>query len=328
MNSAMYSSLELSQFESVCEVEQETGEDGVDEIVLWSQEEDKKIRFVAFDGGGVRACAALDVLVELEAARPDWRDNIAGFVGLSTGAVAAALLACGHPASYVRVVYADFLRRSYWRGARHWVASLGGVVGPRYSTKRLRQEVDRLFGKLAFGELKYSLLIFAYHLKNGVEAFTDGCSGVMAGTFGLSVRDAVLRAAATPTLFRSIDGYIDAGFLGDPAICLVLTHMDLDNITLKRIWALSFGTGSDATLGKNSRGEGGGILQWGSWVISMLMDRKPRRTLDAYLLGPRLLRIHLPALRHVAMDDATCSEHVSAHTHLENYPDWMARFFE
>lgn len=111
------------------------------------------IRVLAIDGGGVRGLVPSTLLerIEARAGRPI-SDLFDVFVGTSTG----GLLVLGlnvpgadgpkYSAADISAIYRDNGARIFHRGKRHRLKTLNGLIGPRYPVTNLERILDELFG--------------------------------------------------------------------------------------------------------------------------------------------------------------------------------------
>ena len=196
-------------------------------------------RILSLDGGGIRGAFGIGLLAEFEdrLGRPvtDYFDLLAGS---STGAITAACLCAGKPASAVKDFYDQNAELIFKRRGPHTPHPLLRPMWPlvskifrkrtggrfddlfraRYCPMALEEAFREGFGEMAMGDLKANRLIVpSVNLTKGrTVLFRTPHLPEMAGKGDVRVSDVLLAATAAPTYFPHHtlpdgDAYCDGG---------------------------------------------------------------------------------------------------------------------
>jgi predicted acylesterase/phospholipase RssA len=235
-------------------------------------------RILSIDGGGIRGIIPATVLASLEAHTGRLTRETFDFVaGTSTGAVLAAGIAAGIPASRLVTLYAERSPALFRRIPL--LSTLRRVVsGSMYDTATLRDLVTRELGdarEWRLNDAPNDLLVTAKRLSDGMPWYfvrDSPANSCRAGSVRLA--DAVTASAAAPTYFAPwavdpigelVDG--GTGVAGNPVYqaCVEAFHYTGAYDPGSSL-VVSLGTG---TLLKRERP--GWIWTWLGWLLSELL---------------------------------------------------------
>ena len=235
-------------------------------------------RILSIDGGGVRGIIPAVLLADLEArtGRPV-RDRFDFVAGTSSGAVLAAGLAAGIPASTIVRVYTERSSEVF-----RTVPLLSGLRrllrGEMYDTRILHGIIRDELGPgrdWRLNDAPIDVLITAKRLRDGMPWYfvrDNPANSCRAGGFGLA--DAVTASAAAPTYFRpwtipEIGELIDggSGVAGNPVYqaCVEAFHYSDDYDPAATV-VVSLGTGRFA-----QRERPAWLGSWLGWLLSELL---------------------------------------------------------
>ena len=168
---------------------------------------------LSIDGGGVRGIVPALALARLEeiTGRPA-RETFSFVAGTSTGALLAAAVAAGLPATQLVALYRDRTREIFSpRGP--WNEIRRVVIGHKYNISNLRRVLEDEFGAAASWSLNDSpvdLVLSAIRLSDAKPWYFVKNNSVNASkTGGLGLLDCATASAAAPT-------YFDSWTMGDP----------------------------------------------------------------------------------------------------------------
>ena len=241
-------------------------------------------RILSLDGGGVRGLLTAVLLEQLEQRLPGWLQEVDLIAGTSAGGIIAVGLADGMTAQEVRaffytktpIIFADSLTDD--------VQDLGNFIGADYGNRGLRQELIRVFGTRTLGELKRQVLIPAFDLDNGEDHSPRHWRPRYFHNYPCAttycherIVDVALRTSAAPTVFPTIDGYVDGGVVANNPAMVALSHT-LDRSMehrpmpeLAQVRLLSIGTGLVNTYIPGQRHDWG-VTQWAKPLIQIMLD--------------------------------------------------------
>jgi uncharacterized protein len=161
---------------------------------------------LSIDGGGIRGIIPAVALVKLESTTGRLTRDIFSFVaGTSTGAIIAAAIAAGIPASRILSLYVDRAREVF-TGSTILNTLQRVIFGSMYSTQKLHdlitEEIDSS-GRWSLNDSLVDLLITAKGVPGGKPWYfvkdnpaNSGCTG------RLGLVDCATASAAAPTYFR------------------------------------------------------------------------------------------------------------------------------
>ena len=259
-------------------------------------------RILTIDGGGVRGIVPATLLAALEAAtgRPA-RDAFDFVGGTSTGAVIAAGVAAGIPASRLVTLYADRSGEVFRRTPV--LSTLRRIVrGTVYDTSVLNALIREELGAASdwrLNDAPVDLLITAKRLTDGMPWYfvrDNAVNSCRAGSVRLS--DAVTASAAAPTYFDPwpIDGIgelIDGGIgvAGNPVYqaCVEAFHYT-DAYEPADTLVVSLGTGK---LLRRQRPTW--LWSWLGWLLSELLRSPAEQQTE-------LVHRHWPESRFYRLD--------------------------
>ena len=260
-------------------------------------------RILTIDGGGVRGIVPATLLARLEATtgRPT-RESFDFVAGTSTGAVLAAGLAAGIPASRLVSLYAERSSEVFRRIPL--LSTLRRIVsGEMYDTRVLNALIRDELGSEArdwrLNDAPIDLLITAKRLRDGMPWYfvrDNAVNSCRAGSVRLS--DAATASAAAPTYFAAwdvagigelIDGGI--GVAGNPVYqaCVEAFHYT-DAYTPADTLVVSLGTGK---LLQRPRPRW--LWSWLGWLLSELLRSPAEQQTE-------LVHRHWPEARFYRLD--------------------------
>lgn len=260
-------------------------------------------RILTIDGGGVRGIIPATLLARLEATTGRLTRDAFDFVaGTSTGAVLAAGIAAGIPASRLASVYAERAGEVFRRVPL--LTTLRRIVrGEAYDTAVLNALIRDELGSEArdwrLNDSPVDLLITAKRLRDGMPWYfvrDNPVNSCRAGSVRLS--DAATASAAAPTYFapwdiRGIGELIDGGIgvAGNPVYqaCVEAFHYTEVYVPADTL-VVSLGTGK---LLQRSRP--GWLWSWLSWLLSELLRSPAEQQTE-------LVHRHWPEARFYRLD--------------------------
>jgi patatin-like phospholipase/acyl hydrolase len=240
-------------------------------------------RILALDGGGVRGQFTITLLRRLSKALPDWIDQTDLFAGTSVGAVLALGLATGRKPRQMEEL---FRRRAphIFRPTSRIPLQVARFFRAGYSVAPLDRFFEDVLGDLRLQDLDKQVVVPAMRLDNGhssgdqrswepVVFHNYGGNGNRHGQ--LLVRQVARYATATPTIFPSVDGYVDGGVYAINPSLVALTQaqaercasngpQETDDIVL-----LSIGTGRPSQYLEGKRKDWG-YLRWQKHLIDLM----------------------------------------------------------
>ncbi len=241
------------------------------------------MRILALDGGGIRGYLAALLLDRLEQERPGFTSRFDFIAGTSTGSIIALGLAAGLPVSRLVELYARNAPRIFETTFRERLRDANGLVGPRYSARRLAAVLRNVFADRRLGELSRRVMVPAFRLDDGradparrrwrPELFHNFPGET--GSPSLLARSAALYSSTVPAIFAPTDGYVDGGvFATNPALCAVTLTRDPaiggERTALGDLRVLSVGTGlASLRIGTESRDWG--LARWARPMLGMML---------------------------------------------------------
>src|ERR1017187_3551790 len=272
---------------------------------------------LSIDGGGVRGIVPALALARLEeiTGRPA-RETFSFVAGTSTGALLAAAVAAGIPATQIVALYRNrscqiFSPRSPWNQIRRV------VIGHKYNSANLRGLLEDEFGAAASWSLNNSLvdlLLPAIRLSDAKPWYFVRNNPNNAGaTGGLGLLDCATASAAAPTYFDSwpmgdpvngklVDGSV--GVTGNPAYqACVEAFCFSQGYRPAETTVVSLGTGrirehSDPHF----------ILSWLTWVVDTSLhapEEQQTELVARHYPSALLYRLDPLLAGDIALDDLT-----------------------
>jgi patatin-like phospholipase/acyl hydrolase len=244
-------------------------------------------RILSIDGGGVRGIIPATILEKIES---DLNKPIAEIfdmvTGTSIGGIIALILASpnenGLPAAVEDVLKIAFTENSrlFKASFSHWVATLGGLFGPKYESGGMAQVFNEKFGDLKLSQTLIPALVTAYSVENeqGIEFFSEDAKMHPLDKDCL-VREVAMATTAAPTFFNIVDVHFPWGTLrsvadgalykNDPAILAYATARKLH--PKRKIEVYSLGTGRAIAEEISAEQKGSGITHWMGPISSHLI---------------------------------------------------------
>lgn len=242
------------------------------------------MRILSLDGGGIRGYYSALLLARIENLRPGVLDDFDFFVGTSTGSIIALGLASGLSADSIASLYANYTPRIFETTFGERLREANGLIGPRYSARRLAAVLRNVFGDWRLGELRRKVMVPAFRLDDvnpdpsrrrwRPVLFHNFAGG--AGSPQLFARRAALYSSTVPAIFAPRDGYVDGGvFAANPTLCATMLTQDerLEGAhpSLQEVEVLSIGTGL-ASLHIGAEAREWGLAQWARPMLGLMLD--------------------------------------------------------
>lgn len=251
-----------------------------------SQETSKPYRILSFDGGGIRALLSAVILEQLtERVDCDWIGKADLIAGTSAGGMVALGLANDLTPTQVRslfydrgpIMFEDSLADDLW--------NLGGLTGAEYSTRNRREVLEDIFGDDVLGDYDPKRVLIStvdlHDRKKGYwkakffHNFEPAKSSEDAKTDREArVSDVALYTSAAPTLFPSVDGYVDGGLVANnPSMAALAQSRDTDykgiaeELDHVRLLSISTGRNPDRIEGEE---HDWGYLQWSRYWLNLV----------------------------------------------------------
>jgi hypothetical protein len=292
---------------------------------------------LSIDGGGVRGIVPALALARLEeiTGRPA-RETFSFVAGTSTGALLAAAVAAGLPATQMVALYRDrtreiFSPRGPWNGIRRV------VIGHQYNISNLRRVLESEFGAAVSWNLNNSpvdLLLPAIRLSDAKPWYFVKDNPNNAGSTGaLGLLDCATASAAAPTYFDSwpmgnpvngklVDGGV--GTTGNPvyqacveAFCFSQGYGPAETTVV------SFGTGRI-----REHADPHFILSWLTWVVDTVLhapEEQQTQLVARHYPDALLYRLDPLLAEDIDLDDVTRIGELEAAGRLfADQVDWPA----
>ena len=238
------------------------------------------VRVLSIDGGGMRGIIPALVVAELErrTGRPaaDLFDLV---VGTSTGAVLALGLSKGGAAHTAREI-ANFYDRegaAIFSTGFATIVSLGGFLGPKYSSRGLEQALERHFADTWIAEARTLVEIPAYEIEDHKHFFFQS------DVHSVLMRDVARAATAAPAYFppvtlpvdRRVNGkgyvaLIDGGVFANNPAPYALAAASRVRPDSRDVLLVSLGTGAVPLPMPYAQASAWGLLQWARPLITLL----------------------------------------------------------
>lgn len=239
---------------------------------------------LSMDGGGIRAQWGATILRRLDEALPGWIDVVEIFAGASIGGIMALALANGYKADLVEEMFNRYGRKIFRPSSSIIPTKLHRYFRAGYSTDNLNRLLDEFFGNIKLGDINKRVIVPAFKLDH-LEAessqrrwrpvifHNDACRSD--NHCQTSVRQVMLFATATPTIFPSVEGYVDGGLVANNPSMLALTHLQgeryraNDQPAADSIALLSIGTGYGPQYIEEKTVDWG-IIQWQKHLLDLM----------------------------------------------------------
>jgi len=235
-------------------------------------------RILSIDGGGIRGIIPACTLVALEKATGRLtRDSFEFAAGTSTGALIAAAVAVGLPATQILKVYTDRSKEIFTPGPPF--SSMKRLIkGYMYDPANIQKVISSEFGAAANWTLNNSpirLLITARGVDHHEWYFVRDNPNNRQTTGKLGLVDCAVASAAAPTYFGPwtvpgigvcVDGGV--GVTGNPVYQACVEAFAYDDFAPADTRVISLGTGTYKPDGATPSG----LLGWLKWTIGALLD--------------------------------------------------------
>lgn len=291
-------------------------------------QEERPIRILSIDGGGIRGIIPAMVLAHLEerTGKPlcECFDLIAG---TSTGGILALGLTrptvgeTSRPyftAKELVQLYAQEGRTIFPRSTWRTVRSVFGLAEERYPSDGIELTLKRYFGNIPVSDALTEVYVPAYQIRpwTRMYAITRQCD--------FHMWEAARATSAAPTFFEpaTVDGstFIDGGVFASNPCGLAVGHAAACWPDRKMV-CVSIGTGFSETQGQYDGAEGWGVAQWARPMLHAMMDGQcdsVDRTMTRLLNGA-YFRLDCPlSEQHSAMDDASAANIAALRLAAEN----------
>ena len=241
-------------------------------------------RILALDGGGIRGLLTAHLLVRLEEKRPGCLACFDLIAGTSTGSIIALSLAAGFSPAEIAGLYEHNVRRIFETSLAERIREVGGLIGPRYSARRLAAVLRSVFSDRRLGDLDRRVLVPAFDLddenpdparRRWKPKLFHNFPGPTGDEDSLA-RDVALYSSAVPAVFEAVDGYVDGGvFAANPTLCAVMLTQDERlagaRPSLDALRVLSLGTGR-GPLHLGPEAHEWGLAQWARPLLGLVLD--------------------------------------------------------
>lgn len=272
----------------------------------------RKIRILSIDGGGIRGILPGTIISHIEEQLQVQTNNpqarIGEYVDLIAGTSTGGILTCGYllpdetgkrPRFSAREVANFYFEEGgliFKNTLIYRLASLFGIILPRFKNAGLMAALQKRFGNARLGDLLKPCVIPSYEIAQRQTVFfnSDDVNRPDAQKPNYYVRDIARATASAPTYFPSsrlhVEGYqeqilIDGGvFANNPALCAYaeVRHSDMRQVlqedslpadaTVSDMMIVSVGTGAIKEPFPWSRFKQAGALRWIIPLIDILMS--------------------------------------------------------
>ncbi|MGH8225870.1 MAG: patatin-like phospholipase family protein [Gammaproteobacteria bacterium] len=241
------------------------------------------MRILALDGGGIRGYYSALLLARLERERPGFTGSFDFIAGTSTGSIIALGLATGLDAASLAELYGSHAPRIFETTLGERLRDVNGLIGPRYSARRLAAVLRKVFGDRRLGDLPRRVMVPAFNLDDKNPDPARRCWKPKlfhnfpgpTGDRDLFARRVALYSSAVPAVFAPVDGYVDGGvFAANPSMCAVMLTQD-ERLTgvrpaLDSLRVLSVGTGRGPVhIGEEANDWG--LAQWARPLLGLTL---------------------------------------------------------
>ncbi len=303
-------------------------------------------RLLSIDGGGIRGIIPAVALTKLESTTGRLTRDIFSFVaGTSTGAIIAAAIAAGVPATRILDLYLNRADEVF-TGFPPLNTLKRIISGSMYSTQKLHDLIAEELGPAQdwkFNDSPIDLLITAKGVPDGLPWYfvrdrrphNSGCTG------GLGLVDCATASAAAPTYFEPwtlregppphcerIDALVDGGVgvAGNPVYqaCVEAFYYTGGEYKPEETTTVSLGTGRSIATKRRPAW----ILPWLEWVLGELLESPgEQQTEITWRLFPQMTfyRIDTKLKEDIALDDAGSANRLREYgERLAELIDWEA----
>jgi uncharacterized protein len=248
------------------------------------QSENKPIRVLSIDGGGIRGLIPALVLAEFERCSGKPIAELFDFIaGTSTGGIIALGLTKpggdGQPeysAQYVADLYERegpvvFSRDLWWR-----MLSLGNLIGPKYPSANLEQLLLDHFGEIKLSQSLCELLVPAYDIRGKRPYFFKSTKARNQPDDDFYLHQVAMATAVAPTYFAPYvineSVYVDGGvFANNPSLAALVEVMRMYPKRQDIIF-VSLGTGEMTDSINYEKALGWGRFGWARPILDIVFD--------------------------------------------------------
>lgn len=262
-----------------------------------------EIRILAIDGGGIRGLIPAVVLEHIEAVSGKPISELFHMIaGTSTGGVLATGLSAktgGDPiasATQLRRLYENrggrIFRRSLWKR----LESVGGLLGEKYDSRYLREEVENVVGSTRLSEVETDLIVPTYDIERRRPFFFKSwrargetrdflpdfsVAGETANDRDFELVDVATATAAVPAFFEPVTALsgsgekyclVDGGvFANNPAMCGFSAARRIYDRS-HDVFLVSIGTGKLERPIACEDAEDWGVVEWLRPLLDVIFD--------------------------------------------------------
>lgn len=300
-------------------------------LSFWSlyslAEENKPIRILSIDGGGVRGVIPAVLLHDLEM---QLQKPVIEIFDMITGSSVGGIIALGltapnidnkplHSALDVANFFIDHRKDIFKTSFSNSLRTLGGLIGPQYQSDGFSNILKETLGDIKLSQLLIPTLITGYHVDGnvGIEFFSLDAQKFPEEMDCLA-REVGLATAAAPCYFDSVDIHYDWGVLPSVADgCLYkISPAMLPFIRAQKLYPgktieiYSLGTGQSIAENINLNLKNRGIIHWLNpllkhiWLASINADDSILSKMlnndehkNYFRINPRI------DIKHSALDD-------------------------
>ena len=262
-----------------------------------------EVRILAIDGGGIRGLIPAIVLQHIEATAGKPISELFHMIaGTSTGSILATGLSAdgsGQPvadATRLRWLYENrggrIFRRNLWKR----IESVGGLLGEKYDSRYLREEVEAVVGSKWLSDIETDLIVTSYDLEKRRPNFFKSWrargemldflpefseNGETAEDRDFKLVDVLVAAAAVPAFFEPVSAFsrsgkdtclVDGGvFANNPAMCGYSAAKRIYNNS-HDIFLVSLGTGKLERPIDCDDAKDWGLVEWVRPILEVVFD--------------------------------------------------------
>ena len=298
---------------------------------------------LSIDSGGIRGIIPTVALIKLERTTGKLtRDNFSFVAGTSTGAIIAAAVAAGTPATRILDLYTNGAREVFNSSPLKFLQLV--FFGYRYSTQKLRDLIAEALGSANTWTLNHSpidILLTAKRISDGMPWYFVRDHPVNSGCTGrLGLVDCTTASAAAPTYFEPwtisetsthpacervgtlVDGAV--GVTGNPVYQACIEAFEYTpDYTPEETITVSLGTGKFKNR-KEPRWVGG----WLEWVLAELLESPGEQQTEfawRHFHQMTFYRIDTELKENIGLDDAGDIERLLEYgERLADMIDWGA----
>ncbi len=260
------------------------------------KKQNKPIRILSIDGGGIRGIIPGQILVALEnkLRELDPGARIADYFDLVAGTSTGGILSCalllpdgssGRPKLTAREVVDLYLKNgaqifqlSAWRK----FMTIWGLGDEKYSAESLENYLAEIFTDTRLSELIRPCVITSYDVERGYGHFFMQHEARNKSGYEFFVRDVTRATSAAPSYFecarilsqtREASALIDGGvFVNNPALCAFAEAQEQFRVNTADMFILSLGTGYQQEMYPYQKVKKWGAIGWIRPLIDIMMS--------------------------------------------------------